>query len=78
MPQRADASAWASAYAYQHEQERREERRLMYVRRRRWLLWTPLAVCGVVLLAWQLTSAWPIPLVVYVAAAMCLPLAVDA
>lgn len=75
--QRADASAWATNYAWQREQERKARRRQMYVRRRRYLLWYPLACVGAVLLAWQLTSAWPIPIVVYVAAAMCIPLAVD-
>jgi hypothetical protein len=74
---RADASTWASNYAYQHEQEVREERRQMYIRRRRALLWTPLACIGAVLLVQQVTADIPVPLFVFIGIGMLLPWVAD-
>jgi hypothetical protein len=61
----------------EREHERKERARLVRVKRRRWLLWTPLALVGAVLLVWQLTSDMPIPLLVYVGIVMLLPTVVD-
>jgi hypothetical protein len=57
--------------------ERELARRDMYIRRRRALLWTPLALVGAALLVWQVTSDMPIPLLVYVGMLLCLPWVVD-
>lgn len=49
----------------------------MYVQRRRWLLWTPLALVGAVLVIWQVTSWEPTPVLLYAGIAMLLPWVVD-
>lgn len=57
--------------------ERDEERRFMFVRRRRWLLWTPLAALGAALLIWQVTLWEPSLALLLVGIAMCLPWVCD-
>lgn len=61
------------------EKQQRQEaaRRNLAMRRRRALLWTPLALAGVALLVWQVTSNVPIPALVFVGIFAVLPWIVD-
>lgn len=57
--------------------ERKEERRQMYVRRRRRWLWNPLCLVGAVLVIWQVTSWTPTPVLLYLGGLMLIPWVVD-
>jgi hypothetical protein len=57
--------------------QRKEERRLMYVHRRRAWLWRPLAALGAVLLVAQITANVPVPALVFIGIGMCLPWVAD-
>jgi hypothetical protein len=58
---------------------RRDETRRVsvYTRRRRAWLWRPALLMGAALLAWQITSATPIPLLIFIGIALVLPWVVD-
>lgn len=58
-------------------ERRDEDRRQMYVRRRRAWLWRPLMLAGLALLVWQISTWQPVYLLVWVGLGMCVPWVAD-
>lgn len=63
--------------ATEREFERKLAREDMFRRRRRWLLWTPLAAAGAVLIVWQVTLWEPSLPLLLLGLTMCLPWVAD-
>lgn len=57
--------------------DRKEARRLMFVKRRRAWLWRPMLAVGAALLAIEIPASVPVPALVFLGIGLCLPWVVD-